>query len=135
MAGHCDDTGLFVSHDVALGPKTADSLAGVVTIHKGHVAVHDDESIPAGNSIIDGLLDLVDGLIPIIALLTTLFVVWQLEDHQKALDDITIEFFVINNKDLAHFFDRAQAAHPFGSIVDRVLDDRSRIELTDLILL
>jgi hypothetical protein len=64
----CDghNHGLPISLDVAILVEFSDVFGGGVTVHKWHVAVHQDELVPERVTLLDGILYLADCLFAVV---------------------------------------------------------------------
>ena len=96
MACDCHDLGLLLPGNISTEIHFPDALCGLVTIHKGHVAVHKDQRISVEVILVDRFLDDFDGLLAVVRELSQLLAILEPENHQKALDDIAVELFIVH---------------------------------------
>ena len=99
VASDGDDLWLVLDCHPPLVIKSSYLLGSFISVHEGHVAVHEDQRILVRVIVLNALLDLLQSLLTIVGELTDLLSVWDTQDHQETVDDITVELFVIADQD------------------------------------
>jgi hypothetical protein len=75
-------------------------LRAVVTIHHWHVTVHENQTVLERVIVINWSLNLLESLFAIVGKFTYFRSILNSENHEEAVDDITIELFIITHQNL-----------------------------------
>ena len=81
MAGHRHDFRLLGLWDACSRKHLANPCGGLVTIHKWHVTVHQDQRVDVRVARVKGILQLFDGLFSILGEVCQLNMVLHAENH------------------------------------------------------
>lgn len=100
VASDGDDLWLDVSLDHGVVEDLPNLLGGFVAIKEGHVAVHEDELVLARVALVDAFLNDFYGLFTIVSEGGPLLPICIAEDHEESVDDVAVELFIVNNKDV-----------------------------------
>jgi hypothetical protein len=111
MARDGNNFGLLSSGDVLAQKHSSNPFCGLVTIHEGHVTIHEYERILIVISFINGLLNDFNSLLSIVSKLRAFLSLIESQNHKEALNDITIELLIINDQNLTNIHCRSFLCH------------------------
>ena len=91
-----------------------------ITIHKRHVAIHQDQLIFIWVVIMNRQLDSAQSFFSVKGKFSYFLPVFDSEYHEKAIDNITVELFIIDNQDLPSIKSwSSEWWNPFGIYLNR----------------
>lgn len=101
VSRHSYDLGLVLLGNITVGIDLPNVFSCLVPIHEWHVTVHQDQAKSVWIVLVHGLLNGGNSLLTVVSKLAAFTSILNAQDHEEAVNDVTVEPLVIDNQNLS----------------------------------